>query len=161
MDEAVSREFSCCYLFILMYIKFTHHFPYRMNCDGVARTWHSANFLPERQLLLCFGGEKLDVKNDKLVTTDEVMVLDTEIMLWYPPSVSGQKPSGRGTLIFSLPYKHKHTAISHPNYWCAQTQVDMPVAFYLFEKSGVDTLTFLLRKTRSNDPGRAFRLSPA
>lgn len=66
-----------------------------MNCDGVARTWHSANFLPDRQLLLCFGGEKLN-DSGKLVTTDEVMVLDTEIMLWYPPQVDGAKPGVRG-----------------------------------------------------------------
>ena len=109
MDEAVSRELFLLLLVHLDVCQFTHRFPYRMNCDGVARTWHSANFLPERQLLLCFGGEKLDEKNGKLVTTDEVMVLDTEIMLWYPPQVSGQKPSGRGRLFFSLPYKHKHT----------------------------------------------------
>lgn len=66
-----------------------------INCDGVARTWHTANFLPERQLLLCFGGEVLNETTGKLTTTDQVMVLDTEIMLWYPPTVSGQIPSGR------------------------------------------------------------------
>jgi hypothetical protein len=66
-----------------------------INCDGVARTWHTANFLPERQLLLCFGGEVLNEASGKLTTTDQVMVLDTDIMLWYPPSVSGQIPSGR------------------------------------------------------------------
>ena len=66
-----------------------------INCDGVARTWHTANFLPERQLLLCFGGEVMNEASGKLTTTDQVMVLDTDIMLWYPPSVSGQIPSGR------------------------------------------------------------------
>lgn len=49
-----------------------------MNCDGVARTWHTANFLPERQLLLCFGGEVLNEKSGRLSATDQVMVLDTE-----------------------------------------------------------------------------------
>ncbi len=49
-----------------------------INCDGVARTWHTANFLPERRLLLCFGGEVLDEATGKLTTTDQVMVLDTE-----------------------------------------------------------------------------------
>ena len=49
-----------------------------INCDGIARTWHTANFLPDRQLLLCFGGEVLDETTGKLVTTDQVMVLDTE-----------------------------------------------------------------------------------
>lgn len=49
-----------------------------INCDGVARTWHTANFLPDRQLLLCFGGEVLDKTTGKLLTTDQVMVLDTE-----------------------------------------------------------------------------------
>lgn len=66
-----------------------------INCDGIARTWHTANFLPERQLLLCFGGEILNENTGKLTTTDQVMVLDCEIMLWYPPTVSGQVPSGR------------------------------------------------------------------
>ncbi|KAL9186967.1 hypothetical protein ACHAXT_010687 [Thalassiosira profunda] len=65
------------------------------NCDGVARTWHTANFLPERQLLLCFGGEVLNEKTGKLTTTDQIAVLDVDIMLWYPPAVSGQVPSGR------------------------------------------------------------------
>ena len=66
-----------------------------INCDGVARTWHTANFLPQRQLLLCFGGDVKDEKMGKMTSTDQVMVLDTEIMLWYPPTVSGQIPSGR------------------------------------------------------------------
>jgi hypothetical protein len=66
-----------------------------INCEGVARTWHTANFLPKRQLLLCFGGDVEDEKTGKMVSTDQVMVLDCEIMLWYPPSVSGQVPSGR------------------------------------------------------------------
>ena len=66
-----------------------------INCDGVARTWHTANFLPQRQLLLCFGGDVEDEKTGKMTSTDQVMVLDCEIMLWYPPTVSGQIPSGR------------------------------------------------------------------
>lgn len=66
-----------------------------INCDGVARAWHTANFLPQRQLLLCFGGDVEDEKTGKMSSTDQVMVLDCEIMLWYPPTVSGQIPSGR------------------------------------------------------------------
>ena len=66
-----------------------------INCEGVARTWHTANFLPQRQLLLCFGGDVEDDKTGKMSSTDQVMVLDCEIMLWYPPTVSGQIPSGR------------------------------------------------------------------
>lgn len=69
-----------------------------INCRGEARQWHSATFLPERQLLLAFGGETLDAlgkKKDKVVTSDSLTVLDTEIMLWYPPAVSGDVPTGR------------------------------------------------------------------
>lgn len=66
-----------------------------VNCEGMPRTWHSATFLPDRQLLISFGGESFNPKTKKTVTTDQVMVLDTEIMLWYPPSVSGNIPSGR------------------------------------------------------------------
>ena len=73
-----------------------------VSSESVPRTWHSATFLPERQLLISFGGDQWDEKSKKVVTTDEVMVLDTDIMLWYPPSVSGQIPSGRSGHTASL-----------------------------------------------------------
>ena len=65
------------------------------NCEGMPRQWHTATYLPERQLLISFGGEAAHPKTGKCKTTDQVMVLDTEIMLWYPPTVSGTIPSGR------------------------------------------------------------------
>ena len=71
-------------------------------CIGMPRTWHSSTFLPDRSLLISFGGERYNPKTKKTQTTDEVMVLDTEIMLWYPPSVSGQIPSGRSGHTASL-----------------------------------------------------------
>eukprot|EP00579_Thalassiosira_antarctica_P016512 CAMPEP_0201933644 /NCGR_PEP_ID=MMETSP0903-20130614/32005_1 /ASSEMBLY_ACC=CAM_ASM_000552 /TAXON_ID=420261 /ORGANISM="Thalassiosira antarctica, Strain CCMP982" /LENGTH=625 /DNA_ID=CAMNT_0048473641 /DNA_START=30 /DNA_END=1907 /DNA_ORIENTATION=+ len=80
---------------LFVYDLMEHTWTKPVNCDGIARTWHTANFLPDRQLLLCFGGEVLSEKTGKLTTTDQVMVLDCEIMLWYPPTVSGQVPSGR------------------------------------------------------------------
>ena len=75
---------------LFVYDLMEHTWTKPVNCDGIARTWHTANFLPDRQLLLCFGGEVLSEKTGKLTTTDQVMVLDCEIMLWYPPTVSGQ-----------------------------------------------------------------------
>jgi N-acetylneuraminic acid mutarotase len=49
-----------------------------INCRGEARQWHSATFLPERQLLLAFGGETQDAtsKNNKnkVTTTDSLKV---------------------------------------------------------------------------------------
>lgn len=86
---------------LFVYDLLNHTWTKPINCDGVARTWHTANFLPEKQLLLCFGGDVVDEKG-KTTTTDQVMVLDTEIMLWYPPSVSGQVPSGRSGHTASL-----------------------------------------------------------
>ena len=65
-----------------------------VNCEGLPRQWHTATYLPERQLLISFGGESPNNKG-KICTTDQVMVLDTELMLWYPPAVSGDIPSGR------------------------------------------------------------------
>jgi hypothetical protein len=77
-----------------------------INCKGEARQWHSATFLPERELLLTFGGESMDAnKKDKVITTDMLRVLDTDIMLWYPPAVSGEVPTGRSG----------HTATWMPN----------------------------------------------
>jgi Galactose oxidase, central domain len=47
------------------------------------RQWHSATFLPERQLLICFGGEAMNPKTGRVTTSDKnnLMVLDTEILL--------------------------------------------------------------------------------
>lgn len=77
-----------------------------IQCRGDMRQWHSATFLPERQLLISFGGETLDpIKKKKVVTSDTLRVLDTDIMLWYPPAVSGDVPTGRSG----------HTATLLPN----------------------------------------------
>lgn len=46
-----------------------------INCRGEARQWHSATFLPERQLLLAFGGETQDtLKKNKVITSDSLKV---------------------------------------------------------------------------------------
>jgi len=66
-----------------------------VNCEGMPRCWHTSTLVPDRSLVISFGGESYNPKTKKTTTTDQVMVLDTEIMLWYPPSVSGQIPSGR------------------------------------------------------------------
>jgi hypothetical protein len=78
----------------------------KIHCRGEQRQWHSATYLPDRQLLITFGGESKDlVKKDKVVTSNNLRVLDTDIMLWYPPAVSGNLPSARSG----------HTATLLPN----------------------------------------------
>eukprot|EP00804_Cyclotella_cryptica_P010864 CCRYP_008793-RA/>CCRYP_008793-RA protein AED:0.00 eAED:0.00 QI:1125/-1/1/1/-1/1/1/198/434 len=99
-DQATQTAKPLADLFV--YDLFEHEWVKPMNCEGVARTWHTATFLPDKQLLLCFGGDVVDEKTGKTTTTEEVMVLDTEIMLWFPPSVSGQVPSGRSGHTASL-----------------------------------------------------------
>ncbi|GMH99252.1 hypothetical protein TrVE_jg10284 [Triparma verrucosa] len=68
-----------------------------LNCDGIPRQWHTSTYIPERQLLVAFGGETTTTTagKSKSEITDEVMVLDVDMMLWYPPKVSGDVPSGR------------------------------------------------------------------
>ena len=66
-----------------------------INCTGLPRCWHSSTYIPSRQLLISFGGESMNPKSGKAVTTDQIMVLDTDIMLWYPPVCSGIKPTAR------------------------------------------------------------------
>mmetsp|Transcript_15847 Transcript_15847/g.36690 ORF Transcript_15847/g.36690 Transcript_15847/m.36690 type:complete len:663 (-) Transcript_15847:135-2123(-) len=75
-----------------------------INCRGEARQWHSATFIPGRQQIIAFGGETIETiggtskkgkKRDKVITSDTLRVLDTEIMLWYPPAASGDVPTGR------------------------------------------------------------------
>lgn len=70
-----------------------------INCRGEARQWHTATFIPGRQQIIAFGGETIDhirrTKKEKVITSDTLRVLDTEIMLWYPPAASGDVPTGR------------------------------------------------------------------
>jgi N-acetylneuraminic acid mutarotase len=63
--------------------------------DGLPRQWHSSTYLPDRQLLLAFGGESMHPKTGKVRTHSNVMVCDVELMVWYPATVSGEVPSGR------------------------------------------------------------------
>ncbi|CAM9880831.1 unnamed protein product, partial [Phaeothamnion confervicola] len=64
-----------------------------LNGDSVPRTWHSASFLVDQKLLVVFGGERS--VGGVLEPLDDIMVLDTSIMLWYPPEISGKAPPPR------------------------------------------------------------------
>lgn len=46
-----------------------------MNCDSIPRAWHTASFVPGKNLLVIFGGERtVDGCPECL---DDIMVLDT------------------------------------------------------------------------------------
>mmetsp|Transcript_34247 Transcript_34247/g.38332 ORF Transcript_34247/g.38332 Transcript_34247/m.38332 type:complete len:685 (+) Transcript_34247:178-2232(+) len=64
-----------------------------INCRGEARQWHSSTYIPGRKQIIAFGGEQTN--KGKTITSDTLRVLDTEIMLWYPPAASGDIPTGR------------------------------------------------------------------
>jgi Galactose oxidase, central domain len=78
------------------------------HCHGFPRQWHTATYLPDRRLLISLGGESVLRDNQmgatprtngggrypaadqrELEAKASVMVLDTEIMVWYPPTISG------------------------------------------------------------------------
>ncbi|OQR86738.1 Rab9 effector protein [Achlya hypogyna] len=63
------------------------------NCESLPRAWHSAVSVPQRKLLLVFGGERL--VNGAMDSLADLMVLDTECFLWYPPATHGALPSER------------------------------------------------------------------
>ncbi|CAM9733556.1 unnamed protein product, partial [Discosporangium mesarthrocarpum] len=64
-----------------------------VNCDSVPRAWHTASFLEGKNLLVIFGGERtVDGCPECL---DDIMVLDTDIDLFYPPAISGKPPTAR------------------------------------------------------------------
>ena len=83
-----------------------------INCDSIPRTWHSATFLRDKNLLVSFGGERMEMpklgreegwKKEAVVEVlDDIMVLDTELFLWYPPAISGKPPSARSGHTASL-----------------------------------------------------------
>ncbi|KAH9112618.1 hypothetical protein AeMF1_013058 [Aphanomyces euteiches] len=70
-----------------------HEWSTPLNCASIPRTWHDAVFLEQKNLLLVFGGER--VVGDGNETLSDLMVLDTECFLWYPPAVSGTPPMAR------------------------------------------------------------------
>ncbi|CAM9790311.1 unnamed protein product [Ectocarpus sp. 4 AP-2014] len=64
-----------------------------VNCDSIPRAWHSASFIKDKNLLVIFGGERtVDGCPECL---DDIMVLDTDIDLLYPPAISGKCPTAR------------------------------------------------------------------
>jgi hypothetical protein len=65
-----------------------------LNCESIPRTWHDAVHLATKHLLLVFGGER-STANDQLDVLSDIMVLDTQCFLWYPPAVSGTPPTAR------------------------------------------------------------------
>jgi hypothetical protein len=76
--------------------------------ESLPRQWHTCSYIADRQLLITFGGEAFHPKTAKSKTVDQLMVLDCEIMLWYPPAVSGDAPSSRsGHSATLLPHKNQ------------------------------------------------------
>lgn len=80
-----------------------------LNCESVPRTWHDAVYLEAKHLLLVFGGERLidsgsasggDTGGEASASghmeiLSDIMVLDTECFLWYPPAIRGSPPAAR------------------------------------------------------------------
>ncbi|TFJ80489.1 hypothetical protein NSK_008230 [Nannochloropsis salina CCMP1776] len=76
-----------------------------INCDSVPRAWHSCTFLEDKNLMVAFGGERAGSAGGKegvAEVLDDIMVLDTELFLWYPPAITGKPPSARSGHTASL-----------------------------------------------------------
>ncbi|CAI5738561.1 unnamed protein product [Peronospora farinosa] len=73
----------------------THRWTTPLNCETITRTWHDAVFLSSKNLLLVFGGERNAAAEGKVDILADIMVLDTECFLWYPPAIRGSPPSAR------------------------------------------------------------------
>ena len=65
-----------------------------MNCEGHPRVWHACAPLPNKHGVLVYGGER-DIGTEAAELMTSLMVLDTDLMLWYPPAVCGHAPSAR------------------------------------------------------------------
>jgi len=64
------------------------------NCDGLPRCWHSCTYVPQREVLVVFGGVSVGIDNKEEIT-DMTMLFDTDMMLWYPAETNGVRPVGR------------------------------------------------------------------
>ncbi|CAI5724000.1 unnamed protein product [Hyaloperonospora brassicae] len=73
----------------------THRWKTPINCETIPRTWHDAVHLPLKNVVLVFGGERTESGDGELAVLSDVMVLDTECFLWFPPAIRGPPPSAR------------------------------------------------------------------
>ncbi|KAF4036789.1 Galactose oxidase central domain [Phytophthora infestans] len=73
----------------------THRWSTPLNCETITRTWHDAVYLPSKNLVLVFGGERNAAAEGEIDILSDIMVLDTECLLWYPPAIRGSPPSAR------------------------------------------------------------------
>ena len=73
----------------------THRWTTPINCETIPRTWHDAVHLPLKNVVLVFGGERTESGDGELAVLSDVMVLDTECFLWFPPPIRGPPPSAR------------------------------------------------------------------
>ncbi|RLN67646.1 hypothetical protein BBP00_00001481 [Phytophthora kernoviae] len=73
----------------------THRWTTPLNCETIMRTWHDVVYLASKNLLIVFGGERNSAAEGELDLLSDIMVLDTECMLWYPPAIRGTAPSAR------------------------------------------------------------------
>ena len=69
-----------------------------MNCESLPRVWHSGTTLPGKHAVLFFGGER-DVGTGAPDFMSDMMIFDTDLLLWYPPATSGHMPSARCVLV--------------------------------------------------------------
>uniref|UniRef100_H3GRT7 Uncharacterized protein n=1 Tax=Phytophthora ramorum TaxID=164328 RepID=H3GRT7_PHYRM len=60
-----------------------------------SRSKPSPVYLASKNLVLVFGGERNAVAEGDLDILSDIVVLDTECFLWYPPAVRGSPPSAR------------------------------------------------------------------
>ncbi|TMW67100.1 hypothetical protein Poli38472_012216 [Pythium oligandrum] len=65
-----------------------------LNCESIPRTWHDSVYLESKRLMLVFGGER-NMGGDQMDVLSDIMVLDTDCFLWYPPAISGVAPIAR------------------------------------------------------------------
>lgn len=66
-----------------------------INSEQDPRAWHTAVFVPRLKSIVVFGGQRLQMTGESNECVCETLVLDTEIMLWYPPRTHGKAPSKR------------------------------------------------------------------
>ncbi|POM68272.1 Rab9 effector protein, partial [Phytophthora palmivora] len=73
----------------------THRWTTPLNCETIKRTWHDAVYLSSKNLVIVFGGERNSDIEGELDILSDIVVLDTECFLWYPPAICGSPPSGK------------------------------------------------------------------
>lgn len=67
----------------------------QISAEAAPRAWSTATFVPAQNMVVVFGGENTPGAGAATETVADTMLLDADVLLWYPPVCGGPAPRPR------------------------------------------------------------------